>query len=101
MFILAFATSLSACGSLESTVKDKVNRIQQNMTMEEVRQLMGKADFRRFEQNTETWEYRTHLINEDYDVVNIEFQNGRVVSMDSYREIHPKYPAPQPTPKKD
>ena len=95
--IVALVTSLSSCCSMESTVRDKVNNIEQNMTADEVRHLMGKADFRRFDQNTETWEYRTQLINGDYDVVNIEFQEGKVIRMDSFREIHPKYPAPLPS----
>ena len=88
--------SLSSCSSWYSTVTDNIDRVQLNMTMDEVRHVMGRADYRSFDQNVETWEYRTRVFDGDYDVVKIEFHDGRVTSMNSFREVHPKFPTPQP-----
>ena len=88
--------SLSSCKSWYATVTDNIDRVQPNMTMDEVRQVMGKAGYRSFEQNEETWEYRTRVLDGDYDVVTIKFRDGIVISMNSFREIHPKFPAPMP-----
>ena len=87
--------SLTSCKSMLSTVADKVENIQPGMTMDDVRRVMGKPDYRRFEQNKEVWEYRTRLIVDgEYDVVIVMFNDGIVTSMDSFREIHPKFPEP-------
>jgi hypothetical protein len=86
------AASLVSCGSLLSSVAEKADKVHQNMTTDEVRSVMGRADYRRFDHDNEVWEYRTKLVDGDYDVVTIVFQNGKVTSLESFREFHPNFP---------
>lgn len=88
---------MSSCASLFNfnTVADNAARIQPGMTKDEVTDVMGRTpNFCRFSDGRDEWEYRTLLNNDDYDVVVIDFYNGRVTSMDSFREVHPKFPHP-------
>jgi hypothetical protein len=88
---------LSSCASLFNfnTVADNAARIQPGMTKDEVTDVMGRTpNFRRFSDGRDEWEYRTLLNNDDYDVVVIDFYNGRVTSMDSFREVRHHYPQP-------
>lgn len=91
------ALSLSSCASMFSTVADKAASIEYGMTKQEVTALMGKPSYRRFAEGQDEWEYRSLLNNDDYDVVVLTFYNGRVVAMDSFREVrkvHPRLPQP-------
>ncbi|MBR5989510.1 MAG: hypothetical protein IK003_08295 [Prevotella sp.] len=92
--VATLVLTLSACGSYKS-VASYTRHIEPNMTKEEVKSAVGKADYRSFEGNTERWEYRSRDIYDDFDVVIVEFVNGRVVAMDSFHEVHPKFPEPQ------
>lgn len=96
-----FTMTLTSCNSLFSftTVADQAVDIQPNMTMDDVLRIMGKPYFRSFERDLEKWEYRTRLLDDDYNVVAIVFHDGRVTSMNSFREVHPKLPAPPPAKK--
>lgn len=92
--VATLVLALSACGSWKS-VASYTSRIEPGMTIDEVSLAVGKADYRSFEGNTERWEYRSRDIYDDFDVVIVEFVNGRVVAMDSFHEVHPKFPEPQ------
>jgi hypothetical protein len=96
LIVAVLTLLLTSCKSWYATVTDNIDRVQPNMTMDEVREVMGKADYRSFERNEETWEYRTRVLDGDYDVVTIKFRDGIVISMNSFRELHPKFAAPQP-----
>ena len=96
LIVAVLTLLLTSCKSWYATVTDNIDRVQLNMTMDEVREVMGKADYRSFERNEETWEYRTRVLDGDYDVVTIKFRDGIVISMNSFRELHPKFAAPQP-----
>ena len=96
LIVAVLTLLLTSCKSWYATVTDNIDRVQLNMTMDKVREVMGKADYRSFERNEETWEYRTRVLDGDYDVVTIKFRDGIVISMNSFRELHPKFAAPQP-----
>lgn len=83
-------SGLSAC-SLRTYVQDKqvLNEVRPGMNAEEVSSVLGKPDYRRFNQNLEEWEYRKWLSGSDAVVI-VSFENGRVVSMDSFE--HPQPP---------
>ena len=86
---------MSSCASMFLTVTDKAARIQPGMTKDEVTEIMGRTpDYRRFAYGRDEWEYRTLLNNDDYDVVVLDFRNGRVVQMDSFREVRHYHPSP-------
>lgn len=93
--------TLNSCSVLYTNVTDRARDIQPNMTMDDVRNMMGKPHYRSFGQNEERWEYRTRVLDVNYDVVSIVFNDGRVKSMESFREVHPKFPEPQPVKSKE
>ena len=68
------------------------------MTKQEVVNILGTSKYRSFHGQFEQWEYRSTLGGNDWDVVRIEFINGRVVSMDSHREIYHDLPENQKNP---
>lgn len=89
---------LSAC-SLGTYFQSKqvLNKIHSGMTDEEVCALIGKPDFRRFNQDIEEWEYRK-WISGNNTVILVNFENGRVISMDSFNAPQPPQPPVTPAP---
>ena len=92
--VATLVLTLSACRSYKS-VANYTSRIEPGMTIDEVSLVVGKTDYRSFEGTTERWEYRSRDNYGDFDVVIVEFVDGRVVAMDSFHEVHPKFPEPQ------
>ncbi|MDD3040602.1 outer membrane protein assembly factor BamE [Bacteroides sp.] len=76
----------SSCASYYVSGK-KVMEVQKGMTQQEVRQLLGKPDYRRFEGDLEEWEFRrdkgTPLTPTPMTII-IQFMDGEVVSMDTF-----------------
>lgn len=61
--------------------------IRKGMTMDEIYKLFDKPDCRRFNKEGEEWEYRNQdLWNAQYKVITVQFENQRVVGMDSFVE---------------
>ena len=89
LFAAVAALSLSSCSSLLTTVAEKSVRIQKGMSKEEVIAIMGNPEYRRFNEVSDQWEYRTHLVNGGSDVVVIDFRHGRVSGMESFFEHDP------------
>lgn len=69
------------------SIKQKAWKVQQGMTTEEIGQLLGKPDFRRFDGSLEQWEYQSGGIATSCKFLIIEFRNRKVTGMDSYNEI--------------
>ncbi len=99
LFAAVAALSLSSCSSLLTTVADKSAQIQKGMSKEEVVAIMGNPAYRRFNEVSDQWEYRTRLVNGGSDVVVIDFRHGRVSGMESFFEhdpcpalVHPEKP---------
>lgn len=102
---------LGAC-SMGTYVQSKhiLDEIHPGMTYEQVSNIMGKPDYRRFNREHEEWEYRKWLSGSNAIVI-VGFEEGRVTSMDSFEnpqssqtpptpvtpvvipEQHPSYPA--------
>ena len=61
-------------------------KIQEGMTQQEVRKIMGTPSYRRFDNMGEQWEYRTAKIG-GYNVAIIDFTNGNVSALNSYFDI--------------
>lgn len=91
-----FLIGLSAC-SMRTLVQGKqvLNQVHSGMTAEEVTRLLGQPDYRRFNQEVEEWEYRKWLSGSDA-VVLVSFENGRVVSMDSFERPQAVQPSVPP-----
>lgn len=84
LFLLLILSS--SCASYYVSGK-RVMEVQKGMTQQEVRQLLGKPDYRRFEGDFEEWEFRrdkgTPLTPTPMTII-IQFVDGEVISMDTY-----------------
>ena len=76
LLLLVISITLVSCHTTGS-IKQKAWKVQQGMTTEEIGQLLGKPDFRRFDGSLEQWEYQSGGIA----------TSCKVTSMDSYNEI--------------
>ena len=87
--IVVMGVMLSGCAThWFTTLSKKSHEIEPGMTKQEVVNILGTSQYRSFHGQFEQWEYRSTLGGNDWDVVRIDFVDGRVVSMDSYREIY-------------
>lgn len=79
-----FLMGWSAC-SVRTFVQSKqvLNQVHAGMTTEEVSRILGQPDYRRFNRDMEEWEYRKWLSGSDAVVI-VSFEDGRVISMDSF-----------------
>ena len=98
MATAAVATMLCSCSIFRSVGISQARALHEGMTKDEVEALMGKAEYHRFGNGLDQWEYRStfyHVLPQ-VDVVIIDFVNDRVAAMNSFREYHPTYPEPKP-----
>ena len=87
LLLLVISITLVSCHTTGS-IKQKAWKVQQGMTTEEIGQLLGKPDFRRFDGSLEQWEYtKTNMSTAANTVIIIDFVDGMVTNMDSYNEI--------------
>lgn len=78
---------LGGCASMFYPKADALERLQQGMSPEEVTQLLGKPDYRRFDHAMEEWEYEKLRgpLDGESTVVVVRFEAGRLVYMDSFK----------------
>lgn len=97
--MMVMGVMLSGCAThWFTTLSKRSHEIEPGMTKQEVVNILGTSKYRSFHGQFEQWEYRSTLGGNDWDVVRIEFINGRVVSMDSHREIYHDLPENQKNP---
>lgn len=85
--LMAVALGMSSCAVFNVTSKDVLMSVQKGMTQQEVTAILGKPDYRRFDRETEDWEYVKPIAgNAGGTVITIGFVDGRVVSMDSFQD---------------
>lgn len=91
-----FLMGWSAC-SVGTFVQRKqvLNQVHAGMTAEEVGRILGQPDYRRFNRDVEEWEYRKWLSGSDAVVI-VSFEDGRVVSMDSFERPQAVQPTVPP-----
>jgi len=97
----AIALALSGCASLLSPgpSTDVLSNIQKGMSKQEIINLLGSPDFRRFDNAMEEWEFTRRLYNPNATgtttQIVISFEEGKVVAMDSFeKEPYPMSPSP-------
>lgn len=101
--IIAGATIVMAffgCASLipSNSSTNVLSSIQKGMSKQEVINILGSPEFRRFDRETEEWEFTRKLYNEDAIATTtqivISFEEGKVVAMDSFRRDAYSVPTP-------
>lgn len=89
-FAFAMCALVSSCGL---TTGSAIMKVQKGMSQEEVSRLLGKPDFRRFDNGSEQWEYKkTNLYTATDMLIIIDFIDGQVANMDSFRDEIPAPP---------
>ncbi|MGL4331849.1 MAG: hypothetical protein ACRCSR_03470 [Bacteroidales bacterium] len=99
LLLCFFLVILSSCSILKETMllSDKAMRINEGMTTSEVVKAVGKPDLRSFNDGFEEWEFQQYSgASPIIDYMIVYFENGRVVSMESFSKQ--KYPAYCPPP---
>ena len=91
--LLALCASLASCSTTYVVKRDILADVQPGMTQEEVRKTFGKPDYRRFGRGLEEWEYNKWISGSE-GVIVVGFENGKVVSMDSFQKPQTAVPTP-------
>lgn len=89
IMLLSLVLLTSACYTSRHMSGKMLMSVQQGMTPFEVRSLLGaEPDFRRFDGNSEEWEYRRYSSAGlgGWSIVLIQFTDGRVSGMDSFED---------------
>ena len=90
--LLVCVIGLSSCASL-LTNKNVLMNVQKGMSQKEVSSILGKPDYRRFDNELEEWEYSKPIMgNAGYTTIIVGFVNDRVVNMDSFQGETPVAP---------
>lgn len=92
-----FVLLLTSCSHIFYPKTNALESIQQGMSPQEVTQLLGKPDYRRFDHDLEEWEYRKLLsaLESEPTIVIVRFEDGKLVYMDSFKESE-RSPTPRP-----
>ena len=81
--VLFLSLVLGSCGSLMDN--NILLSIHKGMTQEEVTKLLGRPDYRRFDEQGEQWEYRKGGgIGHYGTTILIDFKNNLVSNLDSF-----------------
>lgn len=82
LLALTICTLVISCSL---TTSSTIMKVQRGMSQEEVSHLLGKPDFRRFDNGSEQWEYtKTNVSTAANTVIIIDFVDGMVTNMDSF-----------------
>lgn len=95
----AFLLTSTSCGLYDLTGKraNLMEGLHPGMSQEEVIAQLGKPEFKRFNPDAEQWEYhKTHYTGEQETVILLDFQQGKLVAMDSYDGTQPAIPSHPP-----
>ena len=85
--ILILLVVMSSCAGLIINFKNsQLMSIQKGMTQQEVKTILGKPNYRRFDGAMEEWEYRGYLSKAGHSVICVNFIDNRVVGLDSFRD---------------
>lgn len=81
--VLIVGSAITGCSSLMAS--SALLKVQKGMSQEDVAQLLGTPDYRRFDPSGEQWEYnKTNALTAESKTIVIDFSNGRVSHMDSF-----------------
>lgn len=79
------AVMCSSCSVFLGINGDILNKLHKGMGKQEVSELLGQPEFRRFDQDWEEWEFKKHLSSSsDITIIVVRFEDDRVISMDSF-----------------
>lgn len=99
LLVFGLCALTSSCGStLTLKSSNDFMQVKRGMTQAEVREILGKPSYQRFNEDIEQWEYqKTHAISGQETTILVDFIDGHVSSMDSF-ETPPLPVPPVPVP---
>lgn len=93
---LALALGLASCSGVFYDVKpDALRSVQKGMSKQEVTNLLGEPQFRRFDRDLDEWEFSKYVAGSGNTTIIVSFEDDKVVAMDSFAT--PYHPAPSVT----
>ncbi len=69
-------------------------KVQRGLSKNEVKKILGEPTYVRFDRAVDEWEYRQKLAEGGWTVAIVTFEDGRVVSMDTFREPNDTFVLP-------
>lgn len=95
LIVLSILILFTSCGMTNTFLSShKLQEIQLGMTRQEVKNVLGTFDYRRFNGDSEEWEFHRYM-DAGWSIVIVEFVDGKVASMDTFERPVPPAPAPQ------
>ncbi len=85
VLLLSLLLLCAACKGSYFLTTTKLAEVQQGMTKQEITAILGNMDYRRFYDDVEEWEFRRYVGGYP-SVVIVQFVDGRVASMDTFKE---------------
>lgn len=94
LFLVAGSLFLSSCGTYKAS-RDAILKIEKGMSKREVTNLLGNPDYRRFDHDLEQWEFiKVDQLFGTKTIILVDFDNDRVVNMDSFDGNNNPAPVP-------
>ncbi len=85
VILLSLAIFIGSCANILGDNKNVLLKIHNGMTKEQVSSILGNPNYRRFDNNTEEWEYEKYLsMSSDVTTIIITFDNNVVSNMNSF-----------------
>lgn len=90
---LVIAASCAGCSSLFYDAKTSVlQQIHKGMSKQEVTELLGEPQYRRFDSELEEWEYYKYLSSSGHTTIILTFDGDKVYALDSFSDPRPTAP---------
>lgn len=81
--LLLFIVVFNSCSTSQISYK-KLNKIQHGMSSKEVIAILGKPEFRNFDDKGESLEFHSYKLGANSKVVKVWFIDDKVIKMDSH-----------------
>lgn len=85
LFSVCSILLVSSCGTIDG-MNDVMFKVRKGMTTGEVSKVLGKLDYRRFDEDIEEWQYEKIPLIGYGKIIIVGFRDGRVVNFNSFRE---------------
>lgn len=95
ILFLTLGMILSSCSTYYVSNK-RVMEVQEGMTRQNVENILGQPDYRRFDGGIEEWEYRrvSSVLYQTLMTIIVSFEDGRVIGMNTFNSEERLPPAP-------
>lgn len=86
ILLLLLVVIASSCSSMLVS-NNQLMKIRKGMTSKEVVAVLGKPDYRRFDEQMEVWEFHRFMGGVGPSVVAVQFIDDRVTGLDTFEDL--------------